>query len=559
MKVRSVAIAAAPGRTHVAAGLAPPWLSSALLSLIVSLVLVLFYNVPFWVHVLGAWTLSLRGVGFLASLFLLLVAGFNALLVPLSFKFVQKPAIVAILISAATATYFTNVYGVMLDVPMVRSLFETDRGEAGELIDVRLLLWVLGLGVVPSILVCCMPVRYERWRQAWVKRVGALGFGAAALALAGGVFYSDFASFFRNHDELRHLVTPTNLVYGTIQYLQDSGPVTVQPLGTDAHLGARAGAQARPTLAILVVGETARARNFSLNGYERETNPILAQEKIVNFENARSCGTATAVSLPCMFSHLGREHFSIREARRHEGLLDVVAHAGLDVLWRDNNTGCKGACDRIKTERGPWLPEGGANGDESFDEHLLDGLDAYLDSVQGHALIVLHQQGSHGPAYYLRYPERFDVFVPTCETGDLPDCDAQEIINAYDNTILYTDYFLSRVIEFLSARSDRYNTAMIYMSDHGESLGEDGIYLHGLPEKFAPNDQTWVPLIVWLSDGIKSAFEIDSDCLSRRRAEPLSHDWLFHSVLGLLDVQTSVHDPALDLFAGCRTAAPSTP
>jgi lipid A ethanolaminephosphotransferase len=329
----------------------------------------------------------------------------------------------------------------------------------------------------------------------------------------------------------------------------------MQAMGTDAVKRPDVAGNGKKNLLILVAGETARAENFSLNGYGRNTNPRLSQEAIINFGNVSSCGTATAVSLPCMFSNLGRDNYSDEVAKQQEGLLDVVAHSNIPVLWRDNNSGCKGACDRVASESVAELHvEPYCNSEECFDEILLHNLGDYLAQLKGDGMIVLHQKGSHGPTSYKRYPEKFKQVTPVCATSELQNCSQAEIVNAYDNTILYTDYFLSQVIAFLKQHADEYNGAMLYVSDHGESLGENNIYLHGLPYFMAPSQQTHVPMIAWISPGFQQAKGLDGSCLAQKQDGEYSHDNLFHTVLGLMGVSTSVYDAKLDIFASCEPA-----
>lgn len=234
-------------------------------------------------------------------------------------------------------------------------------------------------------------------------------------------------------------------------------------------------------------------------------------------------------------------------------LLDVLQRAGVAVLWRDNNSGCKGACDRVPNEDLAHLklPEV-CRSDECYDEVLLSGLQDYLAKLDRDAVVVLHMKGSHGPAYYKRYPEAFGKFAPVCSDNQLDRCAPETIVNAYDNTLLYTDHVLSQAIELLKHNAERVDGALLYMSDHGESLGENGIYLHGLPYGMAPSEQTHIPMVLWLSQGLQQREQMPQGCLEQQRDAALSHDNLFHSVLGLMDVRTSVYRPELDLFRQCR-------
>jgi lipid A ethanolaminephosphotransferase len=324
-------------------------------------------------------------------------------------------------------------------------------------------------------------------------------------------------------------------------------------VGADARLAAGASSDGRPRVLVLVVGETARAANFSLLGYPRETNPELAQAGVTVFDNVRSCGTSTEVSLPCMFSPYGRENYDERRIRNSEGLLNVLVRAGYAVKWIDNQSGCKGVCqgDGIeyqKTEQS--LAPDLCDSTECHDEILVRLLSRELEQLRGNTVFVLHMLGNHGPAYFRRYPPAFRRFLPDCQTAELRGCSREEVVNAYDNAILYTDHVLANVIRTLSSDPRPLDSAMIYVSDHGESLGERGLYLHGIPYAIAPEVQTHVPMLVWMSRGM--AGDLDEQCLRAKSKAAWSHDNLFHSVLGLLDVQTSAYSASHDIFNGCR-------
>jgi lipid A ethanolaminephosphotransferase len=250
-----------------------------------------------------------------------------------------------------------------------------------------------------------------------------------------------------------------------------------------------------------------------------------------------------------MFLDVGRGQYDGKLAYRREGLLDVLQRAGIRVLWRDNNAGCKGVCDRVPSTRvAGKCPDG-----ECLDEALLDGLQAEIDRLDTDTVIALHMNGSHGPAYYKRYPPAFEVFTPACRSNELDRCSRESIVNAYDNTLRYTDHVLARAIDLLKANAQRFDTAMLYVSDHGESLGESGLYLHGIPYALAPSEQTRVPMVLWLSDGLRGNLGVDAACLRARRDEALSHDNLFHSMLGLSSVRTAAYRPERDLFHPCRS------
>lgn len=531
--------------------------SPAFATLAISLWLVVFCNASLW---RALWRieggLSWASLGFLAAVFLFAVLLFDFLLTLLAFPWVGKPLLMLVLAVSAVTAYFMDGYGVMIDFVMLQNILEANTREVTELLSWWMAGYLVLLAGVPALWLAWTQIAYARWWKELLQK--ALGLTAIALALVAVVFlsYKDFASVIRNHGEVRYLLTPANYLGAANGYLRAKArvPRTLQMLGEDARKGPRWTATGKTTLTIIVLGETARAANFSLNGYARKTNPRLEKEDIVYFSNVLSCGTSTASSLPCMFSDLGREGFGADQANHREGLLDVFAHAGFSVLWRDNNTGCKGICARVATEDlSRPQPSAFCRADECYDEILLQGLQERLDRTQQDLVIVLHQLGSHGPAYHLRVPEDFKAFGPGCGSNQLEKCSREEIVNAYDNTILYTDHVLAKTIALLRSNASRFDTAMLYVSDHGESLGENGgIYLHGLPYAIAPVEQKHVPMLGWFSEGFRARFHIDQACLEAKRHAAFSHDNLFHSMLGLLDIQTRVYRPERDLFAGCR-------
>jgi len=299
---------------------------------------------------------------------------------------------------------------------------------------------------------------------------------------------------------------------------------------------------------IMIVGEALRADHFGLNGYTRETTPKLKKEKgILNFSNVYSCGTSTAESVPCMFSIFDRENYSYKKGISHENVLDVLKHTGeVSLLWRDNNSDSKGVALRIPYEyyKSPVNNTKCQDG-ECRDEGMLVGLDRYIHEQKNKdILIILHQMGNHGPAYYKRYPKAFEKFTPVCETNQLEKCTQQEISNAYDNAILYTDDFLIKTINFLKKYAKTHQTAMFYMSDHGESLGENGIYLHGLPYFMAPDAQKHIAALAWFGPQRQKRLPVKQIHLDTY----YSHDNLFHTLLGIFDVKTKVYDKKLDMM-----------
>ena len=487
--------------------------------------------------------------GMVAALYCLTVAVFS----PFALPVFVKPFSIFILILSSVTGYYMDTLGAFIDREMIQNVMVTTVTESKHLITMGFLLHVALYGLLPSAIVFAVRLKPQ-------PKLIALGTpflaGAICLLLTLGLLATNFktyASVLRERKDFLASYQPGAPIVSTFRYaamMSKTLNVVAAPLGEDAIKGVSYASAAKPVLTLLVVGETARAQNFGLNGYKRDTTPELAKLPIVNFEDVSSCGTSTAVSLPCMFSKLPRKDYSFEKGKAQQNLLDVLAYAGLHVEWWDNNTGHKGLADRIEARsfagnEGEHCREG-----ECDDGAFLPALRAYADNITEDTVLVLHQIGSHGPSYFMRYPPEAEKFAPACQTTELKSCSPEEVLNAYDNTIAYTDKTLAETINFLQAQ-ESLSTAMLYISDHGESLGEGGLYLHGAPYFLAPKEQTHVPMILWMSDSFAAQFGHNTGCLDESRTSPLSHDNLFHSALGMLDIETQVYDEALDLFAPC--------
>ena len=523
--------------------------------------LVLFFalvlNWPIFLHfytVLSA--LTHVKAGFAISIPLVLIAALNAVFIPFTFRFLLKPFFTLLLLSGSIVSYAMLKYGVIFDAGMMQNIIETNSGEAGAYLNGSVALWFLLTGLLPVLVLWSLRIRYPaRWYQGLALRAGAL---ALSLLFIGGVaslYYQDYASVGRNNKSLAKEIVPANYVHGLYKYGRDvlfATPIPYQHLGTDARVVARG---KKPTLMFLVVGETARSQNYSLNGYGKATNSFTAKEQgMVSFKDVRSCGTATAVSVPCMFSNLTRHGYDDQLASSRDGLLDVLQHAGVSVLWKENDGGCKGVCRNVPTiEILPKSYPALCQGESCYDEVLLEGLDQQIAGMKGNKLVAFHLMGSHGPTYFRRYPASERAFMPDCPRSDIENCSNEELVNTYDNTIRYTDKVVGQLIEKLKSLESQYDVGLVYLSDHGESLGAMGLYLHGTPYKFAPDDQTRVPLLTWFSPQLQADRQLDMGCLAAEASsQRFSHDNLFHSMLGIMDVQTSVYDNKLDLFKPCR-------
>lgn len=538
-------------------GLATEWLA-----LLASLGFTLACNGPFWRALLAQRPLAEPATwGYALALGVALTALQFALLVLLLNRWTAKPLLALLLVATAFATWHMQRWGVFLDPDMLRNVLRTDLKEARELFSWAMLPHLLLYGALPLALLWWWPLpRRPLARALWVKPLAAL----AGLVVGVGALWSvldDFAAQTRNDRSLRYLITPGNYLWSLGRVAWQSQREASRPrqaIGTDAQRGPLAQRPGRkPALVLLVVGETARAANWGLNGYARNTTPRLAAlPDVVSFAPVQACGTNTEVSLPCMFSPWGRRQYDEERIRGSQSLLHVLQRAGVQVLWRDNQSGCKGVCEGLPSETVLAQPPPGLCTDgRCLDEALLHGLPVRLGAVRADQLVVLHQLGNHGPAYHQRYPPAYARFTPTCDTADLRRCERQAIVNSYDNALLYTDAVLADAIAMLRGLQATHDTALVYLSDHGESLGERNLYLHGMPYAIAPAEQLQVPMLMWLSPGYAAAWGLDLACLRARAAQPTTHDHLFHTLLGLLDVKTSLHEPGLDIASACRRAA----
>ena len=512
----------------------------------VSLYLAALANFTFFSNLLAVYPPSLAKVPFLVSVFAGLTIVFILLFSALCHQWLVKPILIAGLLLAAFLAYFMDQYGVIIDEAMIENSVKTDSGEIRDLLGPWLFAYVLGIGLLPAFVIARLKIVYPgHWKET-KARLKLVGVSLAVLVAMIWGMSDHYATFFREHRKLRMFANPAFALYSAGLYATRSyrhATLPFQEIGVDARTPLN---DPDRELIIFVVGESARADHFSLNGYKRQTNPMLAKEHIFNFPNVSSCGTSTAVSVPCIFSIDGRSDFDTKTSAAKSNALDILKKAGVSILWRDNNSSSKGVADRVKYESFKSPGRNPICDPECRDEGMLHGLDDFIKAhPKGDILIVLHQMGSHGPAYYKRYPKAFEVFKPTCKTNKLADCSRGQVVNSYDNTILYTDYFLSKVINFLKTYDDDFETGMVYVSDHGESLGENGLYLHGYPYFLAPDAQTHVPLIMWFGKNY------DHEALHKTkkiRENQLTHANLFSTILGLFEIKSEVYNPDLDLL-----------
>ena len=513
-------------------------------------------NVSFWRYIYQHLEITnLRVAWFAFSLFFLVSVPLYLIFSLTLVKKFAKPFLAFLLIVCSATNYMMVHFGIYTDKDMIQNVLETNSREAFDLITPSLLFWVFLTGIIPAFLLCVTKIDFAPFKSELKARLLKCLAGLLIIVLFACTSFKEYAAFGRNHRQVKSLMNIINFSAGTISHVKRIRLKNRQFQVLDQNATKQEEEDDAVTVLIFVLGETARAANFSLDGYARQTNPLLSKQDIVYFKEVSSCGTATAVSVPCMFSHMLKKDFNSTDAQYTQNLIDLLQEGGYDVYWKDNDDGCKGVCNRVaKTEymvqtNNPKF----CNGKYCLDGVSLEDLENILQNVKQDTVIVLHTMGSHGPTYYQRYPEEFKRFKPTCDTADIQNCTTEQIVNTYDNTILYTDYVVSSAIDTLK-KFPQFEAGLIYVSDHGESLGENNIFLHGMPYKIAPEEQTQVPMILWMNENMKRWDYVDYACMKKQADSNIySHDNLFHSVLGLLEINTTQYDQQYDMFKNCRT------
>ena len=526
------------------------------LILIIGIFFTTFYNISFFNNVVRAYEFEGINILYICSLVIVLVAFTVFLFTLLSSKYTTKPFLIITLLTSSFTAYFMDTYHVVIDDEMIRNSLQTNLSESSDLFSFQLVIYVLLLGILPSYFIYKVKIDYRPFKRELFFKIGTLLLSLLFIVLTILAFSKFYTSFFREHKPLRYHINPIYWIYSVGNYINktiNSGPLIIKPIGVDAKIISTNDPIKKKKLIIMVVGEATRADRFSLNGYKKETNPLLKKEDLVSFSNLYSCGTSTAHSVPCMFSVYDRNNYTYKKGITTESLVDVLSHTqNIKVLWRDNNSNSKGVANRIDYEDYRSNKNNTICDNECRDEGMLVGLNKYIEKNKDKSiLIILHQMGNHGPAYYKRYPKAYEKFTPVCKTNQLEQCTQEEVSNAYDNAVLYSDYFLSKTINFLKPYSKDYKTAMIYMSDHGESLGENGLYLHGMPYFMAPKEQTHVASLMWFGEGGINK-DVDVQKLKSYSNKKFSHDNLFHTLLSIFEVDTEVYNKNLDLLNYAR-------
>ncbi|MGP1581072.1 MAG: phosphoethanolamine--lipid A transferase EptA [Wolinella sp.] len=490
------------------------------------------YSITHIENLNGSGVLILLTVAFAAILVSAFLIGIFGLL---SITLMRWLAIIFALINSI-AFYFMLTYEAILTRAMMGNVFNTNQAETAELLSFSMVAYLLFLGIIPSIFLYKVSIRPARF----LRKIGVLA-GVLGITLAWGFINSNTWLWFdKNSKNIGGLTLPWAYVINGIRY----GIDTMKPREIKRLSALTFGNPQQKQVVVLVIGEAARRDRFSLYGYAKATNELLAQEGVEVLPNAISCATYTTAGVACMLSHKGASRGVFDS---DEPLPSYLHRFGVDVLWRSNNWGEMpleiSAYERVQDIQNS-ATQNGHSVASGHDELLLYGLKERIENFQSNKIfVVLHQSGSHGPKYYAKYPPSFERFSPVCRSVELKSCSSEELNNAYDNTIVYTDYLLSELIKTL--RTLAIPAVMLYISDHGESLGEGGFYLHGAPNAIAPSYQRAIPFIVWMSDEFRMMRNLTTPL---QKQDNYSQDYIFHSVLGAFGATSQEYNPSLDIF-----------
>ena len=526
-----------------------------LYTLIYTIFTILFFNIGPLKYIM----MTTKDFSNVMNFSIVLICIFNIIFsIIFSKKTVKFLSILFLLINAGIL-YFMNTYNVSIDRTMLINALETNVAETMELLNLKFVLYLFVFAVIPGFFIFNININNNyKLLKTFLCKIGIIALSLIIGCITLFLDYKELSSTARVNRDIKYKVIPLNYfdsLYSLARRKIKNRKIPFQDLTGDVKISNNF-VNDKKNVLVFIVGEAARSIEFSLNNYEKDTNAPLKDKDVIFYDNFYSCGTATAISVPCMFSSFERKNFNLNQKDSFSNLFDFLKKANVYSYWRDNNSDCKGVCNRIENDNVVKEKlENICNSKECYDEILITDLEKRIENLKNqNNVLVLHQKGSHGPAYYLRYPREFEKFSPVCKTESFNECSIEEIKNAYDNTIYYTSYIINKTIEILQKYENDFNVSLIYVSDHGQSLGENGLYLHGAPYNFSPDEQRHIPYIMWLSKNFADNFKIDRECLNLQRNEHFSQDNIFHSILGLFGIETKYYNADLDLFKNCRIA-----
>ena len=489
----------------------------------------MLYNIPFFVYANDNANDSLFGKIWLMTSLAVIMLALNFMMTYLTvfcMRIVGRILLALLAIVNATAAYFVMTYSVLIDATTVENVFNTRYSEASGFFSWSLWLFILALGVVPAVYCLLRPVV-----MGTVKRMAVCCAGSLAIVVVMVLLNISQTLWISQHDtELGGLLQPWSYVANTCRVISSR----LDEQAEEIKLPDGKMMDDEKAVVVLVIGESARKANFQLYGYQRDTNPLLSRQEGLRVYEATSCATYTTAGTKAILEPKNSGDL-------YELLPNYAFRTGVDVVWRTSNWGEPPIhIDEYITndDLGETYPDENMH----YDGILLRGLrERIASSRKSKVLIVLHTSTSHGPNYADKYPKEFEVYQPVAKNVEEGEKHAELLVNAYDNTIRYTDYLLDSLVNMLRSMTDRHS-AMIFVSDHGESLGENKVYMHGLPMRLAPRVQYEIPFLVWTSEGFRN-YKTESEL-----PEVIEQHYVFHSVLNLLSIQSDAYDRDYDLF-----------
>ena len=514
-------------------------------SCIVSIGTLLLYNIPFFNYVAHNTNENTGGKIFLLTSLVVIMLMLNFMmtyLVMWILRMVGRILLAILSIINATAVYFIITYSVMIDATTIENVFNTRYSEASGFFSWPLWLFIVASGVLPALFCLLQPVIIGK-----AKKMGIYCGSSLAIVLAITSMNINQTLWISQHDtELGGLLQPWSYVVNTCRvissYHDEQAEEIKLPDGTITDH--------QKAVVVLVIGESARKANFQLYGYKRDTNPRLSKQKELKVYQATACATYTTAGTKAILEPINSDDL-------HELLPNYAFRTGVDVSWRTSNWGEPPIhIDEYLTD--PELAALYPGESNAYDDILMKGLRERIESSKkDKVLIILHTSTSHGPKYADKYPKEFEVYKPVAKSIEEGEKNVGMLINAYDNTIRYTDFLLDSLINTLRAMKD-WHSAMIFISDHGESLGENKLYMHGLPMRLAPKEQYEIPFLVWISDDFRTYKKTSSmqDAPAGELPAVLEQHYVFHSVLNLLSIQSPAYNKDYDIFESDFHVAP---
>lgn len=497
--------------------------SLTVVSAILSIYTVVAFHLPAFRAVLDNIEKGFNGAFIFASVAILMLAVdfFFYYLVLYLGRGIGKYILAFTFIANAICLYFINTYEVLITDMMMGNLFNTRYSEASGFLSWGMLYYIMTLGLAPCIAIFFTKINYNSFK----KFLGNIGTSLAIVLVVILMNMRNVLWIDNNSTQLGSLLMPWSYTVNSVRYYNRMKKLNQKEiLLPDAEFTTDS-----KDVCVLVIGESARRENFSLYGYHKETNPLLAGDSITAYI-ANSAATYTTAAVKAILDHQPTN-------KLYEILPNYMYRQGVDVVWRSCNWG-EPPLHIEKKYTHKLLKKMYPEADARYDGIMLTGLKEEIQNCDNNKLlIVLHCSTSHGPTYNEKYPKEFEVFTPVCNTVEVANAVPEELMNAYDNTIVYTDYLIHSVIGILKEIPER-RSCMLFVSDHGESLGEDNLFMHGMPMKVAPKQQYEIPFIVWNSGGNEELKLLDE----------VEQYHVFHSIMKFFGMRGPVYNEEFNIF-----------